>query len=78
MQEAVLDLFGQVRVTWPEVVAWCEIVAGIPSDSPRLAHYIRGYDVPGKIARAKLEGWYDAAISRPPPAPHWWARFRWH
>lgn len=72
-----LDLFGQVRVTWPEVYAWCEAVAGIPADSPRLAHYIRGYDVPAKVARAKLEGTYDAAVNRPPPPPLWWARFRW-
>lgn len=59
-----LDLFGQV--------------AGIPPDSPRLAHYVRGYDVAGKVARAKLDGTYHATVSRRQPSPWWWSRFRWH
>lgn len=48
------DLFDQVAVSWPEVYAWCEQVAGIGADSPRLAWYVQAYDVVGKIARAKL------------------------
>lgn len=72
------DLFGQVVVTWPEVFAWCEAVAGIPADSPRLAHYIRGYNVPAKVARAKLDGTFQAVLDRPAPSPFWWHRFRWH
>ena len=51
------DLFGQVPVTLPEVWHWVKQVA------PHLAHadwrieaYARGYDVAGKIARAKLDG----------------------
>jgi hypothetical protein len=72
------DLFGQVAVTWPEVYAWCEAVAGIPADSPRLAHYVRGYDVAGKVAQAKLAGTFHTITHRQPPPAHWWARFRWH
>ena len=77
MQEAILDLFGQVCVTWPEVYEWCEVVAGIPADSPRCAHYIRGYNVPAKIERAKREGWFEQAVSHVQPHGRWWERFRW-
>lgn len=72
------DLFGQVVVTWPEVFAWVEAVAGIPRDSPRAAHYIQGWRVADKVAHAKLAGTYEAAITKPAPDPHWWARFRWY
>lgn len=73
-----LDLFGQVVVTWPEVFDWVEAVAGIPRDSPRAWRYVHGWRVPDKVARAKLDGTYHATVSRPPPEPHWWARFRWY
>lgn len=77
MQEG-LDLFGQVVVTWPEVFAWVEAVANIPADSPRAASYIRSWNVPAKVARAKLEGTYHAIVARPPPPPPFWAsRFTW-
>lgn len=77
MYQPATDLFGEVPVTWPEVYAWLEAVPGIHRDSPRAAHYIKGYDVPGKVAQAKREGWFEAMINRPPPPPHWWKRFRW-
>lgn len=52
-------------------------VPRIPMDSPRASHYIRQYDVPGKIAQAKRSGLFDALVNRPPPPPHWWSRFHW-
>jgi hypothetical protein len=61
MQEG-LDLFGQVVVSWPEVIEWCQLVAGISPDSPRLAAYVTAWDVPAKVAQAKLAGTW------PPPA----------
>ena len=73
-----LDLFGEVRVTWPEVEAWVEAVAGIPADSPRAIHYIRSWNVADKVARAKLAGTFDATVAKPPPLPPRWAAFRWH
>ncbi len=73
-----VDLFGEVPVTWPEVWAWCEAVAGIPRESHRAARYAAGWNVPDKIRRAKLAGTFELVISREPPPPHWWARFRWH
>lgn len=48
-----LDLFGQTPVTWPEVFDWCESVPGLARDSPRVAEYIRAWDVPRKVAAAK-------------------------
>lgn len=54
------DLFGQVRVTWPEIEAWCQRVAGISSEGTRGRAYVRQWDVAGKIARAKEAGqWSD-------------------
>ncbi len=59
-----LDLFGQVPVTLEEVLLWCEVVAGIPPDSPRLVNYVRGWRVVEKIQTAKLAGAFDAITQR--------------
>lgn len=75
MQPYPFDLFGEVPVTWLDVEAWLIAVPRIPPDSPRAAHYVRGYDVPGKIAAAKRAGTFDALVSRP-TAPEPWQRFR--
>jgi hypothetical protein len=72
------DLFGEVVVTWPDVEAWVEAVAGIPRDSYRFDYYVRAWSVPEKVARAKREGWFEAAITREAPSAYWWSRFRWH
>lgn len=64
MQE-VEDLFGDVPVTWPEVVDWVAHVAGITPDSPRFLPYVRAWRVPDKIAQSKIHGHW-------PPA--WWPR----
>lgn len=61
-----LDLFDQVAVTWPEVYAWVEAVAGIPHDSPRVAAYIELWNVPGKVAAAKLAGTFEASVTAAP------------
>lgn len=75
MQPYPFDLFGEVPVTWADVDAWLIAVPRIPPDSPRAAHYIRGYDVVGKIAQAKRTGAFDALVNREvPPEP--WQRFR--
>lgn len=70
------DLFGQVPVTWADVEAWLIAVPRIPPDSPRAAHYVKGYDVPGKIAQAKIAGIFDALVNRPAPPPEPFQRFR--
>lgn len=50
------DLFGQVVVTWPEIVDWCARVACITPDSPRWLAYVQAWDVAGKVRAAKLAG----------------------
>lgn len=78
MHQPALDLFGEVVVTWPDVVAWVEAVAGIPRDSYRFDYYVRAWSVCDKVACAKLNGTFDDAIRREAPPAYWWARFRWH
>lgn len=49
----VLDLFGEIPITWPEVAAWTLAVAGIAADSWRWGYYVRGWNVPEKIRQAR-------------------------
>lgn len=61
-----LHLFGQVPVTWPEVVDWCARVAGITPDSPRFIPYVRSWHVADKIAEAKASGaWFRSGFLPP-------------
>lgn len=73
-----VDLFGQVPVTVQDVESWLRAVPRIDPHSPRAAHYVRAYDVPAKIAAAKLAGTFESITApREPPPGHWWARFHW-
>lgn len=64
------DLFGEIPVSLDELLAWMLAVPGIPPDSPRFGHYVRGYQVIGKIQAAKLAGTFDQIVSEPDtPAP---------
>ena len=80
MQPFERDLFDDVIVTRQDIAAWLEAVPRIPIDSPRAAHYIKGYDVISKIKRAKLEGTFEAT-TRPrmiePQSAAWWHRMCW-
>lgn len=59
MREQVIDLFGEVVVTVPDVHAWLRCVAGIDPDCWRAPEYVRGWRVVDKIRRAKLAGVFD-------------------
>lgn len=77
MKQPVTDLFGQVIVTQADIDAWIEAVPRLQPGTARAAWYARAYDVPGKVARAKLSGsWEQLAQVRERPA-WWWARFAW-
>lgn len=66
------DLFGEIPVTWPEVLAWCECVAGIPADSWRLEYYVRGWNVIEKIRAAKAAGTLEAILEAAPDVRSPW------
>lgn len=66
MRESVTDLFGEVPVTEADVRLWLLAVPRIDPDSPRAAHYVRGWNVPDKIRAAKLSGWFDTLDPTPP------------
>jgi hypothetical protein len=61
----MLDLFGEIPVTWPEVDAWCLAVAGLPPDSWRRTYYLVYWNVIDKIKAAKRAGIYDKIIAGP-------------
>lgn len=77
MHQPARDLFGQVPVSFAEIDQWLLAVPRIDPSSPRAANYVRFYDVPGKIAAAKLAGHFEAYTQRSPQPVHWWERFRW-
>jgi len=63
-QLGVVDLFGEVPVTWDEIYEWCEVVGRISRNSPRIEIYIKGWDIVGKIRAAKLSGYHEAILNR--------------
>lgn len=56
------DLFGQIPCTFAEVALWCVAVAGICPDSPRFAHYARGWQTVAKVRTAKAAGSFESTI----------------
>lgn len=57
------DLFGGQPVTPDDLIRWCCAVARLPHDSPRLAWYIRAYNVADKVARSKAAGTFWQIVS---------------
>ncbi len=55
------DLFGEVPVTWDEVYAWCEQVAG--ATGWWRDWYIRNWNVIEKVRRAKTDGTYYEIVA---------------
>ena len=74
------DLFGEVIVTQSDIRLWLLTVPRMDPDGPRAAHYIRGYDVAGKIAQAKLRGHFEQLTTTQMLDVHsaaWWHRMCW-
>jgi hypothetical protein len=60
---AMLDLFGQVVVTYEDLELWVSAIApGFAGNDQRMAYYIRHWDVASKVRRAKLAGTFDSTI----------------
>jgi hypothetical protein len=59
----MLDLFGEVTVTYDDLDLWVSALApGYASNPHRRAHYIRVWDVANKVRRAKLAGTFESTI----------------
>jgi hypothetical protein len=59
----MLDLFGQVVVSYEDLDAWVSALApGFAGNDYRRAYYIKHWNVADKVARAKLAGTFDATI----------------
>lgn len=55
-----------------DIIRWCLAVAQLRPDSPRFAHYVSRWDVPGKIARAKHDFTFaEATRTAGPIDPAW-------
>jgi hypothetical protein len=59
---APLPGFDLPQVTQEDVDRWLRAVPRIDPTSPRAAAYVRGQNVPGKIARAKAEGQFERIV----------------
>ena len=74
------DLFGEVIITHQDVRLWLQTVPKINPDGPRAVHYVKDYDVTGKITQAKLKGVFEA-ITAPSlieaDSPAFWQRMTW-
>ena len=80
MRPHVLDLFGEIIVTHADIAAWLVNIPRIHPDSPRAAHYVRGWDVVGKVRHAKAHGQFEALTAPRLIAPQsavWWSRMCW-
>jgi hypothetical protein len=59
----MLDLFGQVVVTYEDLELWVSALApGFAGNVYRREYYISHWNVADKVARAKMAGTFDATI----------------
>ncbi|CAG4928205.1 hypothetical protein [Paraburkholderia saeva] len=59
----MLDLFGQVVISYDDLLVWVSAVAPGYAGSPtRLSFYIERWDVASKVRAAKLAGTFDSTI----------------
>ena len=67
----MLDLFGEVPVTWPEIWDWIEAVPRISRHSWRAQYYVKHWNVAEKVRAAKINGTYhDTIRSTDPRIPY--------
>lgn len=59
----MLDLFGQVIVSYDDLTDWvCAVAPGFSLNEYRRQYYIEHWNVAEKVTRAKLAGTFDATI----------------
>ena len=61
MTPSLLDLFGEIPVSLPEVEIWIDVVPGLlrTHSAWRRENYARCWDVPAKIRAAKASGYWS-------------------
>jgi hypothetical protein len=60
MYQPAVDLFGEVPVLESDLENWVAAVAPVYLSSERsFQSYLKSYDVPAKVRRAKLRGEFD-------------------
>lgn len=67
MRPEVVDLFGEVPVTYEDIEHWLITVPRIDPGSRHADWYVKAYDVPGKIKAAKLAGRWEQMERRELP-----------
>lgn len=61
----MLDLFGEVVVTWDDIEIWVSAVAPAFMSSQRAFDtYVRGWNVAEKVRHAKLSGTFEHTIEK--------------
>jgi hypothetical protein len=59
----MLDLFGQVVVTYEDLELWVSALApGFAGNAYRRQYYIRHWNVAEKVTRAKIAGTFESTI----------------
>jgi hypothetical protein len=59
----MLDLFGEVAVTYDDLELWVSALApGFSLNAQRTAYYIEHWNVADKVRRAKLAGTFESTI----------------
>lgn len=71
MKNQPFDLFGEIPITEEDLRNWVAAVSPRWLEPERSYHqYLRTYSIAEKVRRAKLEGTFEATISRPPRVFH--------
>ncbi len=76
LRQPPLDLFGEVPISETDLYDWVAAVAPLHLNTRAFRHYVRGYDVAGKVRSAKLAGMFESIKDR--PTRPWHARLALH
>lgn len=64
LRQPPLDLFGEVPVTEEDLYDWVAAVSPVHLSERGFDHYVRRYDIAGKIRTAKLRGAFESITAR--------------
>ncbi len=70
LRQPAVDLFGEVAITDSDIWDWVAAVSPIHLDDRGFDLYVKNFDVAGKVARAKLQGRFEAITAHKPRPYH--------